>query len=324
MSVNVTETRTGKIYVDSDRRLEWLSVGDYGKESNLKANFLGLEKPIYGVTHRAVDLSDKWVITVSTQKGCRCCCNFCDVPKVGYFGDVSINEFQHMISDALLREDCWHTKRLNVHFARMGEPTFNESVIRFVRERLDDTVFSVIQADTIHPVVSTVMPKANKNLRNFLMDWCHLKNSRNGEAGLQISIQSTDEVQHYIQFNGFSLDLLSIADMVEDLPFPRGRKYTLNFAITKDTILDAGQLSRLFDKDKWLVKITPIHQTAAALTNGYDVTTEYGGYDVYEQFERQLLDEGWDVIVFVPSKEEDEDRITCGNALMADLIGCCQ
>ena len=29
---------------------------------------------------------------------------------------------------------------------------------------------------------------------------------------------------------------------------------------------------------------------------------------------------GFDVIVFVPSKEEDESRITCGNAILADEI----
>lgn len=33
--------------------------------------------------------------------------------------------------------------------------------------------------------------------------------------------------------------------------------------------------------------------------------------------EQPLLDEGWEVIVFIPSKEEDEDRITCGNALLS-------
>ena len=43
-------------------------------------------------------------------------------------------------------------------------------------------------------------------------------------------------------------------------------------------------------------------------------------YDVYRQFEQPLLDEGLDVIVFVPSKEEDEDRITCGNALLSETI----
>ena len=36
-----------------------------------------------------------------------------------------------------------------------------------------------------------------------------------------------------------------------------------------------------------------------------------------KKFEQPLVDRGWDVIVFVPSKEEDEDRITCGNSLIA-------
>ena len=40
-------------------------------------------------------------------------------------------------------------------------------------------------------------------------------------------------------------------------------------------------------------------------------------FDVYEKFEKPLVRDGWDVIVFIPSKEEDEDRITCGNSLIA-------
>lgn len=65
-----------KIYVDTEHRLEFLTVGDYGKENNIKADFLGLTKEINGV-----DLSKKWVATISTQKGCPMHCKFCDVPK---------------------------------------------------------------------------------------------------------------------------------------------------------------------------------------------------------------------------------------------------
>ena len=39
-------THTGKIYVDTEHKLEFLTVGDYGKENNIKANFLGLTKEI--------------------------------------------------------------------------------------------------------------------------------------------------------------------------------------------------------------------------------------------------------------------------------------
>ena len=40
-------------------------------------------------------------------------------------------------------------------------------------------------------------------------------------------------------------------------------------------------------------------------------------FDVYERFEKPLVDAGWQVIVFIPSEEEDSDRITCGNSLIA-------
>ena len=47
-------THTGKIYVDTEHRLEFLTVGDYGKENNIKADFLGLTKEINGVENTAV------------------------------------------------------------------------------------------------------------------------------------------------------------------------------------------------------------------------------------------------------------------------------
>lgn len=81
--MKIINTHTGKIFVDTERKLEFLTVGDYGKENNIKANFLGLHKEIYGVQHHAVDLCKKWVATISTQKGCPMRCRFCDCPKYG-------------------------------------------------------------------------------------------------------------------------------------------------------------------------------------------------------------------------------------------------
>lgn len=316
--MEIIYTHTGKIYVDRERQLEFLTVGDYGKENNIKADFLGLHKEINGVAHREVDLSEKWVATISTQKGCPMRCQFCDCPKFGFHGNVSMDEMDYMIRTILENETVKATKRFNVHFARMGEPTFNRDVLDFAHD-LRGLVRQYIYAETVHPVVSTMMPRSNKYLEDFLSDWCFIKNDiYGGEAGLQLSINSTDEAQREAQFGGMSLSLREISRIAEWFSVPRGRKYTLNFAVTENTILDAKELSRLFDKDQFIVKITPIHKTNAAVKNGFNVTTEYTDFNVYRKFEAPLLAEGWDVIVFVPSAEEDADRITCGNALISE------
>ena len=54
--MKIVKTHTGKIYVDIDNRLEFLTVGDYGKENNIKADFLGLTKEINGVANTEVNL----------------------------------------------------------------------------------------------------------------------------------------------------------------------------------------------------------------------------------------------------------------------------
>lgn len=320
--MKVIKTHTGKIYVDSERQLEFLTVGDYGKENNIKADFLGLHKEINGVANTEVDLSEKWVATISTQKGCPLKCKFCDCPRFGFYGNATIEDMIYEIQTILQNENVNHTDRFNVHFARMGEPSFNWNVIEFTRKILKNLVNQYIDAKTIHPVVSTMLPKSNKHLEDFILKWCEIKNEEyNGEAGLQFSINSTNDEQRNDQFNGMSLSLDEISVLAAKLPMPKGRKYTLNFAVTAHTILDAKRLSDLFDKDKFIVKITPIHETNSAINNGFDVTTSYTDYDVYREFEQPLIAEGWDVIVFVPSKEEDSDRITCGNALIAEMVG---
>ena len=317
--ISIVRTHTGKIYVDKERKLEFLTVGDYGKENNIKADFLGLHKEINGVANTEVDLTKKWVATISTQKGCPMKCKFCDCPRFGFHGNATVHELAYEIQTILEGETIDHTERFNVHFARMGEPTFNWNVIDFAKNVLKPLVGKYIKAKTIHPVVSTMLPKSNKMLEEFILNWCNIKNEEyNGEAGLQFSINSTDDEQRNDQFNGMSLSLAEISDLAKKLPMPNGRKYTLNFAVTASTILDAKRLSELFDKNKFIVKITPIHETNSAITNGFDVTTSYTDYDVYREFEQPLVAEGWDVIVFVPSKEEDSDRITCGNALIAN------
>ena len=134
--MEVIKTHTGKIYVDTERKLEFLTVGDYGKENNIKAEFLGLKTEINGVKHHDVDLKDKWVATISTQKGCPMRCQFCDCPKFGFFGNASREDLYYQIETLLTNESTKETNRFNVHYARMGEPTFNPNVLDFTKNCL--------------------------------------------------------------------------------------------------------------------------------------------------------------------------------------------
>lgn len=314
----VTNTHTGKIVSDTDMCLEYLYVGDYGKENNIKADFLGYTKRIDKVENKPVDITDKLVVTVSSQKGCPMNCNFCDCPKLGFHGNASTIELVSEITTGIALSGIKHGERLNVHYARMGEPTFNPNVIKSAK-----IIFQIIKdnnADisfnTYHPVVSTMMPKSNKNLEKFLHDWVDtgfIYGSEDG-FGLQFSINTLDEKERNKMFRNKSLSLQEISNIIKSLPMPKKRKYTLNFAVTSKCNLDVDLMNKYFNKDKCIVKITPIHETVEAVNEGYEIVKDF---DVYEKFEQPLVKDGWDVIVFVPSKEEDADRITCGNSLIA-------
>ena len=314
----ITETHTGKIVTDTDLNLEYLYVGDYGKENNIKASFLGYDKRIDRVEHKPVDITDKLVVTVSSQKGCPMDCNFCDCPKLGFKGNATLPELITEIMSGVALSGIKHGQRLNVHYARMGEPTFNPNVItsaEFIAQMLMND-HSDVTFDTYHPVVSTMMPKANKNLKEFLHKWVETGFAYGGEDGfgLQFSINTLDENDRNEIFRNRSLSLQEISDIIKELPMPKKRKYTLNFAVTSKSNLDVALMNKYFDKEKCIVKMTPIHETVEAVDEGYEIVHDF---DVYEQFEQPLVNDGWDVIVFVPSKEEDEDRITCGNSLIA-------
>lgn len=309
----ITETRTGNIISDTDLIMEYLYVGDYGKENNIKASFLGYNKRIEFVEHKPVNLTDKLVVTVSTQKGCPMKCNFCDCPKLGFKGNVSTWELVSEISTAIALSKIQNGKRLNVHYARMGEPTFNFNVIEATKI-IGDMAQKTF--DEYHPVVSTMMPKHNHSLLAFLTQWVSLAKTAkwNGGIGLQFSINTLNETDRNAMFRNMSFSLQEIGEIIDLLPMPIGRKYTLNFAVTSKSNLDVSLMNKYFDKKKCIVKITPIHETVEAVNEGYEIVKDF---DVYEKFEQPLVNDGWDVIVFIPSREEDEDRITCGNSLIA-------
>jgi 23S rRNA (adenine2503-C2)-methyltransferase len=300
---------TGDILIiDAERGpLECLSLGDYGKAVNLNQHKRVEHGPL-------LPLSEKWVCTISTQYGCSMGCRFCDVPKVGPGRNATLADLESQVSTVIaLHPEIQKCGRFNIHYARMGEPSWNWNVI-------DSTILFKFKyrAFLIHPVVSTMMPKQNRYLSAFIRAWAHIKNDYyQGEAGLQLSINSTDRAEREYMFSGNAHTLEAIAQIISWLPAPVGRKYTLNFAIAGYTI-DAPLLARLFPPSRFVCKLTPMHKTASALSNGIETSGDYTESYPYEEDEARLRAAGFQTLVFIASREEDESRITCGNAILSD------
>lgn len=319
----VIEVPTGKILVDkfSKGNLEFLSIGDYGQDANIKADFLGMKTPINGVPNGEImPLEEKWVITISTQYGCNMKCNFCDVPLVGPGKNASFEDMLEQISIA--REqypEVTHTKRLNLHYARMGEPTFNTSVLSLSSWLAKHgNQYLNLTTGTFHPVLTTMMPKKNKILGEYLDEWVYIKNEDyQGEANIQVSINSTCDEQRDEMYQGCTRSLEEISDLVKDFPEPKMRKYCLNMAMADGYEYDGEKLANLFDTDKWMVKITPIHVNNSTEENGIKTTDGYDLYDFYSPREDAFKSAGFDTLVFVPSYDEDFGMITCGNAVLS-------
>jgi 23S rRNA (adenine2503-C2)-methyltransferase len=297
-------------------KLEMLSIGDYGQQVNVKADFLGLSNPPEKMVHqKLLPLEEKWVVTISTQTGCRINCACCDVPKVDSNPkNATCRDLVNQVITAVynLHLGVNSSKRLNIHFARMGEPTYNPAVLESI-----PVLYNLLNSRyNIHPVVSTMMPNNNEWLGVFLKEWMSLKNNlMGGNAGLQLSINSTDEKERNEIFNYQCLSLSEIFNIMSTVMLPLGRKIALNFAVADYTI-DPAVLLKYFDPSYYMIKLTPMHKTTACKENGIKTDGDYTTYHPYESYEKALTAAGYDVLVFLATEEEDLSTITCGNAIL--------
>lgn len=316
---------TGYLFTDnySKGRLETLSIGDYGKPHNVKADFLGYRREIHGVPNtECMPLSEKWVVTVSTQYGCPMKCTFCDVPNVKFRGNATLHDLKRQLYSAIsLFPGVSYTERLNLHYARMGDPIFNPAVFDFSRWLANNKLLiqeeTGLRIEVLHPVLTTSLPRRFKKLESRIMEWCDIKNELfNGQAGMQFSINSTDESQRSDMFSGEQLTLEEFAKIADRMPVPVSRKYCLNFAYSTDFIVDGKKVDDLFDRDKFMAKITPIHNNNACREHGIETVGGYDSWEPYQKPENSLKEYGWDVLVFVPSIDEEDGLVTCGNAVL--------
>jgi 23S rRNA (adenine2503-C2)-methyltransferase len=72
----------------------------------------------------------------------------------------------------------------------------------------------------------------------------------------------------------------------------------------------------MFDPEKFMVKITPIHKNEQCKAHKLETIDGYTSYCSYRNVENSLKEVGFDVLVFVPSNDEENGLVTCGNAIL--------
>jgi len=65
-----------------------------------------------------------------------------------------------------------------------------------------------------------------------------------------------------------------------------------------------------------MCKITPMHNNNACRKNGIETVGGYDSFEPYEHPEKELTNAGFDVLIFVPSMDEEDGLVTCGNLIL--------
>lgn len=257
--------------------------------------------------------SEKWVLIVSTMNGCPVGCKMCDAGGF-YKGKLAAEEILDQIDFLIMRffpDGIVRTKKFKVQFARVGEPALNDEVL-VALERLS-------KYDNLLPSISTIAPMGRDE---FFKELAKVKNRHyRGRFQLQFSVHSTDERQRDELMPVKKWTLERIAEFGEKFVEDNDRKITLNFALSRDAIVDAERIVKLFSPEKFLIKITPVNPTYSAMRNNIvsDVDVSSGMPQSHVDFVEDLRKHGFEVILSVGELEENNIGSNCGQYVSKHL-----
>jgi 23S rRNA (adenine2503-C2)-methyltransferase len=250
----------------------------------------------------------KWVLIVSTLKGCPVGCPICDAGG-DYRGKLSATEITAQVEFLVRRrfpDGRVPIPKLKVQFARMGEPALNDAVL----DVLEDLPRQ-IDAPGLMPCISTIAPCGRERFFDRLIE---IKREiyRGGRFQMQFSVHSTDERARRVAIPARTWSLEQISAFGDRFFEPGDRKISLNFAPSSDAPLDPSRLVGRFDPDRFLIKLTPINPTAAATRAGIrgliDPDDEDRGRAIASGFEAL----GFETILSIGALRENEIGSNCG------------
>lgn len=251
---------------------------------------------------------EKWVLIVSTLKGCPVRCPICDAGGA-YGGKLSKEEIFAQIDHMVRMEypgGVVPVPRLKVQFARMGDPAFNEAVVEVLEE-----LPVRYEMPGLMPCISTVAPRGCDRFFEKLLA-VKKRLYGGGRFQMQFSIHTTDfeARRRLVPVRTWTFE--EMADFAGRFYEPEDRKVTLNLAPVRGFPLDPAALLRTFDPAVFLVKLTPVNPTFASRQNGLfgsiDPDDPAGAEGVCREFEEA----GYETILSIGELEENAIGSNCG------------
>lgn len=254
---------------------------------------------------------EKWVLIVSTLRGCPVSCLMCDAGSY-YEGKLSAQDILEQIEFLIsyyFPSGRVQTNKFKIQFARVGEPALNDDVLVALEQ--------LSCYENLIPSISTVAPEGTDGFFERLLE---LKNEHyRGRFQLQFSIHSTDERQRNRIIPVRKWTLAKIAEYGNRFVSDGDRKITLNFAVAQDYELDPKVIIRWFDPKKFFIKITPVNPTYNAVKNSIisDVDLQSGMPVKHKAFVDELTN--YDIILSVGEVEENQIGSNCGQYVRKHL-----
>ena len=252
----------------------------------------------------------KWLLTVSTQKGCSFNCRFCDVAGLPFKGNLTREEIEEQIGFILEATPyVSESSKVKIGFARMGEPAFNLKNVLEAIERLPDISAARGKKFDWLPCFNSVLPRAVPGTLETVLE---LKERIGGRMHVQISCNSTDEATRKDLFGGG--DALSLEEVVEIVKKTKitARTVTLNFIVMKGIEVDPGKLRKMgLSGDKFAVKLIPLNRTENAEKAGLETYANYSNYEKLLELKKEFEQTGVPVVVDAIAKCE-EAGLCCG------------
>jgi len=285
---NVYYLPSGRIFLLEDNKtnimLECTEMRDVSIQGKEHSEVRNSQDP-HVIWKHLKPYEEKWLLTVSTQRGCTHQCQFCDVANIGYHGNLTQEEIEEQIKLIIFNTDYVRkSNKVKIGFARMGEPAHNLDNVLGAIKNLSKISTEMGRDFQWLPCFNSILPRKtieNNSGFDIIDKVIDMKEKTyNGFLHFQISCNSTDESIRRRLFG--HADVLTIAEIIYKINKLKisKRTVTLNFIVMKDIPVDVEYLMKLgLNPEKFTVKLIPLNKTINSVDHNLETYANYQNYE---------------------------------------------